>query len=279
MKQVFLVILLLVLGSSVIYAQADEGVPLPGALTTHQARAETIIDSAQAQGNAAIIDQGASGSGPMVAQSALNQSSPLPGSSANYQASSTKKTSYQLLPISAAEAKTRIDELKTLLLISRPQSIQEQIYNLCDWLTEMYEAHNKLANAFGRQDETKGAALSERATAQKFRQLKNEAQLLKAELLIKQSRSPEALGSLVDIITADPKGATAKIAYQHLQELGFSENVPPSPIVKESDEQAESVKPTPTVKASKVAPPSIKQSKTATSGTKILKRSIVKVNR
>jgi hypothetical protein len=277
MKRVLLVMPLLVLSNSLIYAQADQGVPLPGAITTQQARVETIIDSAHTQGNATIIDRGVPS--PQVA---AQQSSPLPGSAVNYQGSPAKKTSYQLLPISASEAKTRIDELKTLMLISRPQAIQEQIYNLCDWLTEMYEAHNKLANAFGRQDETKQNAQTERVTAQKFRQLKNEAQLLKAELLIKQNRSPEALGSLVEIITADPKSATAKIAYQHLQELGFSENVPePSQIVKEAGEHTEAAKPAKpaaTDNAHKIAPQSIKQSKTVISRPKI-SRSIVKVNR
>ncbi len=193
---------------------------MPGAITTHPTRVENVVDMAPAPGKAVIIDRAESAT-PVNA----GQMSPLPGSSLNYQGNGSGKSSYQLLPISAAEAKTRLGELRTLMLISRPQAIQDRIYNLCDWLTEMYEAHNKLANAFARQDETKGIALTEKSTAQTFSRLKNEAQLLKAELLIKQNRAPEALGTLIDIVAADPKSATARLAYQHLKELGFSENV------------------------------------------------------
>jgi hypothetical protein len=178
-----------------------------------------------------------------------SQSSPLPGSAI---ANVSSKSAYQSLPISAEEAKVRIEELKTLLLISSPQAIQDRIYNTCEWLTEMAEAHNKLANAFGRQDTTKSIAATERASAHTFSQLKNEAQLLKAELLIKQNRAPEALGSLVDIISADPKSATGQAAYQQLKELGFSENAPETAISPNADQLDEPVK-----TSSKVVKPAV----------------------
>jgi hypothetical protein len=234
MKQGFLVILLLVLATGVSYAQSDEGLPLPGAITTHPTRVENVIDMAPAPGKTLIIDRAGSAT-PVNA----GQSSPLPGASLSYQGNASAKSSYQLLPISAAEAKTRLEELRTLLLISKPQAIQDRIYNLCDWLTEMYEAHNKLANAFARQDETKGIALTEKSTAQTFSRLKNEAQLLKAELLIKQNRAPEALTPLINIVVADANSATARVAYQHLKELGFSENVPEQIITQVAKESSQ----------------------------------------
>ena len=56
----------------------------------------------------------------------------------------------------------------------------------------------------------------------KFSQLKRDAQLLKADLLIAQKRYPEALNPLVEIVLADPTSATGKTAYQRLKDLGFS---------------------------------------------------------
>lgn len=242
MKQGFLLVFLLVLASRLSDARGDEGLPLPGAITTHPTTVENVIDAATPARAVGLEREGA----PKASvQTAAIQSSPLPGASANYQTNLSSKSSYQLLPISASEARTRLDELKTLLLISRPQAIQERIYNLCDWLTEMHDAHSKLANAFAKQEESRGIALTEKATAQKFNQLRNEAQLLKAELLIKQNRSPEALGSLIDIVVADPRSATGKVAYQHLKELGFSEDVPEQILVqmaKETNKQTEPVK-------------------------------------
>jgi hypothetical protein len=153
-------------------------------------------------------------------------SSPLPGSTAVYAKSGTADSTYHMLPLSPPDAKLRIEELKNLVLISKPQEVQDRIYNMCEWLADMTEAHNKLANVFGKQDSLKAAAQSERAMAQKFAHLKNEAQLLKAELLIKENRAPEALGPLVEIVSNEPKGSAGVAAYKRLKELGFSEDVP-----------------------------------------------------
>ncbi|PWT95787.1 MAG: hypothetical protein C5B53_10895 [Candidatus Melainabacteria bacterium] len=161
---------------------------------------------------------------------------PLPGATSVYQTTGDAtwgktgqaanqagvKSLYQFLPITQEDAKARIDELKTLMLVNRPQDLQGRVNNLCEWLGDLTDAHNKMANAFSRQDSTKAMAQAERSAAQRFYQLKNETVLLKAELLIKLNRTPEALAPLVDIVIADPKGAVGQAAYRHLKELGFS---------------------------------------------------------
>jgi hypothetical protein len=196
---------------------------------------------------------------PMPTGSATAGSSPLPGSTATYAKSGTSDSTYRMLPLSPQDAKLRIEELKNLVLISKPQEVQDRIYNMCEWLVDMTEAHNKLANVFGKQDSLKSAAQSERAMAQKFAHLKNEAQLLKAELLIRQNRAPEALGPLVDIVANEPKGSAGVAAYKRLKEMGFSEDV--SEITTQGGESAGaaehvmvSVKDTSAKLAPKVAP-------------------------
>jgi hypothetical protein len=88
----------------------------------------------------------------------------------------------------------------------------------------MCDAHNKMAATFGKHEQTKNQALAERQAVQKFSQVRNQAQLLKAQLLINQHRFPEALTPLVDIVIAEPLTTTGQTAYRKLKEMGFSED-------------------------------------------------------
>jgi hypothetical protein len=132
------------------------------------------------------------------------------------------RTKYQDLPLTADSAKYRLDELRALLSVSRPQDVQGSIQELCEWLNDAADAHYRMYLSFSKSDLTKPQANSEKALNLKFCQLKREAQLLRADLLIKQLRAPEALGPLVDIVAADPRSATGQAAYKRLVDLGFS---------------------------------------------------------
>src|SRR5262249_1539771 len=171
-----------------------------------------------------------SNSSPPLTNNSGNPAIPLPGASSVYQtmgdanwgkpgqaaSQAGVKSLYQYLPICPEDAKVKIDELKTLMMVSRPQDLLGRVNNLCEWLAELTDAHYKLANAFSRQDSTKAMAQSERSALQRLTQLKNEAVLLKAQLLIKLNRTPEALAPLVDIVIADPKGSVGQAAYRQL---------------------------------------------------------------
>jgi hypothetical protein len=180
-----------------------------------------------------------------AAQPYAGASSPLPGSSAVYQTraagASDKASIYQMLPISIDDAKLRIEEMRNLVAVSRPQDVQDRVNALCEWLADMTEAHNRLGNVFSKQDSLKAQAAVEKNTAQKFAHLKNEAVLLKADVLIKQNRIPEAIAPLVDIVSNEPKGSAGVAAYNRLKEIGFS--------VEPPQDAAPSVSSTPPVKA------------------------------
>jgi len=196
-----------------------QGSPAPGA-TYYQSAAPTpgAVSTAQPQ-YTGTSNQGSYAGG----------SSPLPGSSAVYQsrpAGSAQGSMYQMLPISLDEAKVRIEELRNLVAVSRPQDVQDRVNAFCEWMVDMTEAHNRLSNSFSKQDSLKAQAQAEKASAQKFAHLKNEATLLKAEILIKQNRIPEAVGPLVDIVVNEPKGSAGVAAYNRLKEIGFSDSVP-----------------------------------------------------
>lgn len=149
--------------------------------------------------------------------------SPAPG--AFVQDQSVGQSRYRQLPLSVTDAKLRVEELRNLLAISRPQEIQDSIFTMCEWLQEMADAHWKMSASFGKNDATKLQSQQERQTALKISQLKHQAMLLKADVLIKQKRFPEALSPLVDIVVAEPRTATGQAAYQRLQELGFAEEI------------------------------------------------------
>lgn len=136
------------------------------------------------------------------------------------------KSRYMQLPLSPQDAKARLDELRVLLLTGSPKDVQDKIFEMCEWLSDGADAHYRMYQAFAKSELTKSQAAAEKQLNQKFSTLKREAQLLKADLLIKQNRAPEALAPLVEIVIADPRSATGQTAYKRLCDLGFSQEAP-----------------------------------------------------
>jgi len=180
------------------------------------------------------------GAAPLPGQFQVEQSSQSPYSAPNdvvsHGQSPGKSSRYHRLPLTAADARQKIDELKAVLA-GNPQEAQNGILEMVEWLQDAADAHYRMSMAFAKSDMTKREAASERQLTTKFGELKREALLLKADLLIKQRRAPEALAPLVDIVIADPRGATGVAAYRRLQELGFSQSLP-SDIVNSSSAPA-----------------------------------------
>ncbi|MBS1953060.1 MAG: hypothetical protein JST89_02680 [Cyanobacteria bacterium SZAS-4] len=129
---------------------------------------------------------------------------------------------YGHLPLTVKDAKNRLVELRTAMAASGPSGLHDPIYQLSEWLADSADAHIKMAAAFSKHDDMKAQCAAEHQIGMKFSQLKRDAQLLKADLLIAQKRYPEALNPLVEIVLADPTSATGKTAYQRLKDLGFS---------------------------------------------------------
>lgn len=190
-----------------------------------------------------------------VQPQALAQGSPLPGENSGYSAPSSYESApapggyrpaptqaggparqaapgasnpaslYHSLPLNAEEARIKLEELSNRLSVSRPEDVQNSIYALSDWLQDVADAHWKMYKAFEKIDTAKAQANKEKEIGLKFSSLKNRAKLLKADLFIKQNRYPEALGPLVEIVTAEPTSATGQDAYKRLVDMGFSEQV------------------------------------------------------
>lgn len=188
-----------------------------------------ISPAAQAQGSP--MPGNSSYSAP---QPGLFDSAPIPGGNPQHQgATSTSNGAqrqpskidsiYSQLPLSAEEARIRLEDLSNRLAVSRPDEVKDSIYALSEWLQDVADAHWKMFKAFEKTDATKGQALKEKEIGLKFSALKNRAKLLKADLYIKQNRYPEALGPLVEIVVAEPTTATGQAAYKRLVDMGFSE--------------------------------------------------------
>ncbi len=145
---------------------------------------------------------------------------------------------YKQLPLTAKEAEVRIIELSNRLSSVSPDALKDSIYNLCDWMQDCADAHWKMFKAFEKSPATKLQATQEKEIALKFSRLKNRAKLLKADLFIKQSRYPEALSPLVDIVVAEPSTTTGQDAYKRLMDMGFSDQIPNLEIAQTSQPQA-----------------------------------------
>ena len=192
----------------------------------------TLSLTASAQGGSPVPG----GWTPVPINNDQSSSAPVPGSErldASFSSGSTRglasgtsaqTSKYAQLPLSLFDAKSRMQELNTMASIAKSQDVLEAVNRLSEWLGDMCDAHNKMANTFAKHDQTKSQATAERQAVQKFSQVRNQAQLLRAQLLINQHRFPEALTPLVDIVVAEPLSATGLSAYKKLRELGFSED-------------------------------------------------------
>lgn len=187
-------------------AAAQGGLPIPGNSSTQY-----------------VAQAGGAPVGGAPRYSAPVPGSPVPGGAL----SAVGGSNYDRLPLNPGNAAARLEELRNMLTTARPKDFQDAIGEYCDWLSDMADAHWKLALAFGKSDTTKAQGDSEKQLCMKFGQLKRQGMLLKAESLIKQRRYPEALSPLVDIVVAEPKTETGQSAYRLLQQIGFAdENIP-----------------------------------------------------
>lgn len=189
--------------ASLIGSAALAQSPIPGADYTPAGSSAPLPGSTDGTRIPARVPQGAVIANPMAQQQSF----------------------YKQLPLTAEEARIKIEELSNRLAVSRPGEVKDNIFNLCDWLQECADAHWKMYQAFDKLPGTKVQAKQEKETAIKFSRLKNRARLLKADLYIKENRYPEALGPLVEIVTAEPTTDLGQAAYKRLVDMGFSDQV------------------------------------------------------
>jgi len=185
------------------------------------------ISQAMAQGESPV--PGSWSPAQSVTESSSSAPVPGAGNSASHRFTNgvaAAISKYAQLPLSIFDAKSRMQELRTMAAVAKPEEVLESVNRLSEWLGDMLDAHNRMAAVFAKHEQTKLQALAEKQAGQKFSQVRNQAQLLKAELLIQQHRYPEALTPLVDIVIAEPTSATGLAAYGKLKELGFSEEPP-----------------------------------------------------
>lgn len=161
------------------------------------------------------------------AQTQNQNKSKQPSQKQNHSAQTvaTAPGGYSLLPITLDQAQARIGDLREKLESNPPNTMQEPIYITCEWMQELANSHWKMYQVFDKNDSTKAQAKEEKALALEFSKLKNKAKLLKADLLIKQQRVPEAIDPLVEIVVAEPTSTAGQEAYKRLVDLGFSKSV------------------------------------------------------
>lgn len=203
-----------------------QGPPLPGGGSASSAPmpgfgapvSGAVSVSAPIQGAAAPVPGGGS-------------AAPIPGPSpAQVLGSGAGSPAYRRLPLNHQTAAVRLEELRNIMISAKPKEFQDAITDYLDWLGDMADGHWKIYQSFSKVDSMKPQADVEKNTTLRLGSLKRQAMLLKAEFLIRNNRQPEALQPLIDIVVAEPKTATGDAAYSLLKQIGFSEEVPISPV-------------------------------------------------
>jgi hypothetical protein len=170
---------------------------------------------------------------PLPTQGAPRGFAPTPGTPVNPVApapgSSPAESLYHKLPLNLSGAAGRLEELRNLMGTMSAKDFQESLNQYCEWLQDMADAHWRVAQSFAKHDVTKPLADPEKLSALKFGSLRRQSMLLKAEFLIGQRRSPEALAPLIEIVTSEPTTETGRSAYQLLKQIGFVEKIKPEP--------------------------------------------------
>lgn len=103
---------------------------------------------------------------------------------------------------------------------------EENLNKYLVWLDTLIKAHNKLASAFARQEDTKPAYDNERALSSNLYRIKDQVLYHKAQILVKEKRATEAINILVDIAAVEPKSELGQQAYNKLKQMGFSPEIP-----------------------------------------------------
>lgn len=184
---------------------AQEGSPLPGSNTAPSTN--TANDSAPVPGNE------------QPSQGTVDTSISVQSVS-KLQTDTTSSSNSFLGPVSLTAVQADVQDLKN------GGATEESLNKYLVWLDTLIKAHNKLAAAFAKQNTTSAACNTERNLSKQLYQVKDQVLYLKAQVLLKENRCPEAINILVDIIAVEPQSALGQQAYQRLVEAGFSPKSP-----------------------------------------------------
>jgi hypothetical protein len=203
-----------------LYSLAQEESPLPGNPTG------TATDNFQPAPSAGTTTNTAPIPGDS-APSSINISTGMPPMVKPQ--SSTLSLESSEAPVSLKLLQASVEDLKT------SGASEESLNKYLIWLDTLIKAHNKLASAFAKQADTLAACNNEHQLSKQLYELKDQVLYLKAQLLMKENKLPEALSILVDITAVEPQSALGQQSYKELVDAGFSPVLPatvPSATVK-----------------------------------------------
>ena len=117
----------------------------------------------------------------------------------------------------------KLDEARKLIEEGNYGDAQKILIEAKDWLTDATEFHYNLFQTFSKQQKNSGLAKIEKAHANDFGNLRDQAYFLLAKAYIGENKLRKAASLLIEIIKSQNGSVLSEQAYKTLQEIKFSD--------------------------------------------------------
>ncbi len=132
-------------------------------------------------------------------------------------------------PLGLAMAVDQIKAIELMIKEKRFDDARNKLLPLRQWLIDCTEAHIGLYTTLNKIPTARGQSELEKQLALEFAQLRDRAMFTLGLLYVEEKDNKHAVKELVEVIKSQPKSKTGIIAYELLQEIGFTEQLQLSP--------------------------------------------------
>jgi len=132
-------------------------------------------------------------------------------------------------PLGLAVAVDQIRSIEQMIKEKRFDDARNKLLPLRQWLIDCTEAHIGLYTTLNKIPTARGQSELEKQLALEFAQLRDRAMFTLGLLYVEEKDYKRAVKELVEVIKSQPKSKTGIIAYELLQEIGFTEQLQLTP--------------------------------------------------
>lgn len=128
-------------------------------------------------------------------------------------------------PLGFADAVAQIRKVENLIKEKRLSEARTTLIPLRQWLIDCTEAHINLYATLNKVPTARAQAEMEKQIALEFAMLRDRAMFELGLLYVEEKEHKKAVKELVEVIKSQPKSKTGILAYELLQEIGFTEQL------------------------------------------------------
>lgn len=128
-------------------------------------------------------------------------------------------------PLGYADAVNQIKKVDDLIKDKRLTEARAVLIPLRQWLVDCTEAHINLYNTLNKLPSARSQAELEKQLALEFAMLRDRAMFELGLLYVEEKEHKKAVKELVEVIKSQPRSKVGILAYELLQEIGFTEKI------------------------------------------------------